>query len=404
MKILLLDGHVNPAVTAVRSLSRAGHRVIVGSSGRWSKAGWSRYASGSFRYPSTQEGAEKFAARIATKASLERGTFVFPVTEKTVMALSAHRSLVEDAGGCMVMPSHSTMMKAYDKAHTTRVASQVGVPSPHTSLLNDERSAQCIAADFVYPAALKARTSVVLTNGNVSPTARTLYARDPQEFLHAYHELRGRCEQVIAQEFIAGEGIIYCLLLCRGELRAEFAYRRIRSVHPTGWGAALRVSVPADGLRAGSLRIIRNLDPQWTGLASVEYRVRHDGTPFFLEVNPRTWNSMPLAVYAGVDFPRMLAEIAEHGDVAPHSGYQAGVVCRWWLGDLRRLLYVWQGVPNSYPERTQGRLAALMHFLKPVPHAFHDNFIPADPLPELGDWVAAATRAFQRVAGRTVLT
>ena len=404
MRVLLLDGHVNPAVTAVRSLSQAGHRVLVGSSGTWSKAGWSRHSSGSFNYPSAEKDARQFAERIATVASREPDTFVLPLTEKTVMALSAHRSLVEDAGGCMVMPSHTTMLKAYDKAHTTRVASEAGVASPRTCLVDDERSAHRTAERFPYPAALKARTSVELTHGSVRPTARPLYARDRQEFLHAYYELRGRCTQVIVQEFVAGEGIIYCSLLCRGELRAEFAYHRIRSVHPTGWGAALRVSVSADRLRAGSLRIIRSLDPQWTGLANVEYRVRNDGTPFFLEVNPRTWNSMALAVYSDVDFPRMLAEIAERGDVPPHPGYPAGVICRWWLGDLRHLLYVWQGVPTSYPGKTQGRLAALAQFLKPVPHTFHDNFIAADPLPELGDWLAAAARGARRVAGRKVAT
>ena len=404
MRVLLLDGQVNPAVTAVRSLGRAGYRVLVGSSGRWSKAGWSRYAAGSFTYPSAQNDAVKFAEKIAALASEEKGTLVLPITEKTVMAISAQRSLVEAAGGRLVMPEHATMLRAYDKAQTTRVATHAGVPVPRTCSLGDDASAQRAAASFSYPAVLKASTSVELAGGRMNSTARPLYARSPQEFLSAYRELRRQCSHVVAQEFIPGEGAIYCLLLCRGQLRAEFAYRRIRSVHPTGWGAALRVSVPASGLRDQSLTIIRALDPKWTGLASVEYRVAPEGTAYFLEVNPRTWNSLALAVYAGVDFPRMLAEIAEHGDVPSHPGYPTGVVCRWWLGDLRRLLYVWGGVPGSYPGKTTGRMAALFDFLRPVPHAFHDNFMARDPLPEVGDWLGAATRAVSRAAGRRAAT
>src|SRR5262249_35806196 len=161
-----------------------------------------------------------------------------------------------------------------------------------------------------------------------------------------------------------------------------------------------RVSVPPGDLRAGSLRIIRALDPSWTGLASVEYRVRKDGTPYFLEVNPRTWNSLALAINAGVDFPQMVAEIAEHGDVRCHGSYPSGVVCRWWLGDLHRLLYVWQGISGSYPGKTPSRLVALGQFLKPVPRTFHDNFLLADPLPEIGDWLAAAIRTLRRGAAR----
>lgn len=404
MRVLLLDGAVNPAVAAVRSLGRAGHRVYVGSSGEWSKTGWSRYAFGSFTYPSAQNSIEEFAERIAAEINGDNGTFVLPATEKTAMALSARRSLIEDAGGRLVMPRHDVMLKACDKGYTTRLAADLGVASPRTCLLNDQQSAERTAANFPYPAALKARTSVVITNGSVRPTTRTLYARDPGEFMGAYRELHERSPHVIAQEFIAGEGVVYCLLLCRGELRAELAYRRIRSVHPTGWGASLRVTIPADGVRASSLQIIRALDPQWTGVASVEYRMRHDGTPFFLEVNPRLWNSLALAVYAGVDFPSMLAEIAEHGDVAPHPGYLSGIVCRWWLGDLRRVLYVWAGVANGYPGKLPGRLRALIDFLKPVRLAFHDNFTAADPLPELGDWLGAATRVLKRVAGKRVAT
>jgi predicted ATP-grasp superfamily ATP-dependent carboligase len=404
MRVLLLDGHVNPAVSAVRSLSRAGHRVLVGSSGNWSKAGWSRYACGSFTYPSVEKGAKEFAAQIATIASREPGTFVLPLTEKTVMALSEYRSLIEDAGGRMVMPSHTTMLKAFDKACTTSMASSVGLASPRTCPVNNELGAQTVARGFPYPAALKARTSVEIADGRVKPTARTLYARDQREFLEAYRELHKRSAQVIAQEFILGEGVLYGALLRKGELRAEFAYQRMRSVHPGGWGAALRVSTPAETLREDSLKLIRALDPQWTGLAQVEYRVRHDGTPFFLEVNPRTWHSMPLAVYAGVDFPSMLADIAEHGDVPCHPGYPAGVVCRWWLGDLRRLLYIWKGAGNGYPGNTPGRVSALVEFVKPVRHAFHDNFIASDPLPELGDWVSTGTRALRRLAGHRVAT
>jgi len=337
-------------------------------------------------------------------ASRESGTFVLPLTEKTVMALSECRSLVESAGARIVMPCHGTMLKAYDKSYTTSMASRVGLASPRTCPVNDELSAETVAKGFPYPAALKARTSVEMADGRVRPTARTLYARNRQEFLDAYRELHNCSAQVIAQEFIAGEGILYCSLLCQGELRAEFAYQRMRSVHPTGWGAALRVSVPAEDLREGSLSLIRALDPQWTGLAQVEYRVRQDGTPFFLEVNPRTWHSMPLAVYAGVDFPRMLADIAEHGDVPRHPGYPAGVVCRWWLGDLRRLLYIWKGVPSGYPGTTPGRLSALVDFVKPVRHTFHDNFTASDPLPELGDWLSAGIRGLRRVARHRAAT
>ena len=124
----------------------------------------------------------------------------------------------------------------------------------------------------------------------------------------------------------------------------------------------------------------------------VEFRVRPDGTPVFLEVNGRFWNSLPLAVYAGADFPALLARMCERGDVEPATDYYTGVRCRWLLGDFRHLLEVLRGAPAGFPGRFPGRLRATADFLTPVRGTFHDNFMLRDPLPELGDWLDFALR------------
>jgi hypothetical protein len=119
----------------------------------------------------------------------------------------------------------------------------------------------------------------------------------------------------------------------------------------------------------------------------VEFRIRPDGEPVFMEVNGRFWNSLALAVYAGADFPAMLAEMAERGDVEPRGDYRTGVRCRWLMGDLRHLMEVWRGAPAAFPGRYPGRLRATSDFLLPVAGTHHDNFTVADPMPEIGDWI-----------------
>jgi predicted ATP-grasp superfamily ATP-dependent carboligase len=124
----------------------------------------------------------------------------------------------------------------------------------------------------------------------------------------------------------------------------------------------------------------------------VEFRQRPDGTLTFLEVNGRFWNSLALAVYAGVDFPALTAALAETGHVPAPPPYRAGVRCRWFLGDLRHLIEVWRGAPASFPGRFPGRWHALASVLAPVAGTCHDNFELSDPLPELGDWIDFALR------------
>jgi predicted ATP-grasp superfamily ATP-dependent carboligase len=119
----------------------------------------------------------------------------------------------------------------------------------------------------------------------------------------------------------------------------------------------------------------------------VEFRMRADGRPVFLEVNGRFWNSLALAVHAGVDFPRLVADIAEHGDCASVTSYRVGLRCRWLLGDARHLAAVLAGPPADFPGDFPRRWSTLLAVLRPVPGTVHDNFTRDDPLPELGDWL-----------------
>src|SRR5207253_10480950 len=45
----------------------------------------------------------------------------------------------------------------------------------------------------------------------------------------------------------------------------------------------------------------------WRGVAEAEFIVdRRDGTPWLIEVNPRFWGSVHLAISCGVPFPSLL--------------------------------------------------------------------------------------------------
>ena len=147
MKILVLDGNENQAVACVRSLARAGHRVSVGASTSWSKAGWSRFAESSFTYPAPQDSADRFVARIRDEAAREPGTLVLPVTERTTLPLSARREEIIAAGGRIVLPPHETVMRAFDKTETTRLASSLDVAVPKTFYVTNSAEA-CEIAEF----------------------------------------------------------------------------------------------------------------------------------------------------------------------------------------------------------------------------------------------------------------
>jgi predicted ATP-grasp superfamily ATP-dependent carboligase len=386
MNVLILDGNQNQAVASVRSLARAGHTVFVGESSAWSKAGWSRFSAGSLRYADPKSGTAAFLNSILEFLRRHPQTLVLPMTEATTLPLSIHREELRQAGARLVLPEHADLLRAFDKDETTRLAASLGIAVPRTILVKTADEAKGASEAVQYPAVLKPTASEQSSEGRIRTGGRPRYARNKAEFQDAYRDIASRSAEVLVQEFVPGEGTGYFALMHHGELRAEFAHRRIRDVYPTGSGSAVRVSVAPDPeIRSASLRILSAL--RWHGVAMVEYRKQPGAPPVFMEVNGRFWHSLPLACYAGVDFPALLANMAEKGDIKASSGYSYGVRCRWILGDFRHLMEVLKGPPEGYPGTYPGKFRTLLNVFTPVPGTCHDLFQWSDPLPELGDWI-----------------
>jgi len=346
------------------------------------------------RYPPPQENVAAFLASITGFVREHPGALVLPMTEATTLPISTHRDSLIAAGARLVLPDHANLLQAFDKDETTRLAASVGVSVPATILVTSQHEARCAAKSVQYPVVLKPRTSEELSAGTVRTAGRPRYARNAAELEVTFRDLKTRSSAILVQEFIPGEGCGYFALMRHGELRAEFAHRRIRDVHPTGSGSAVRISVDPDPeIRRASVAILSAL--KWHGVAMVEFRKQENSPPVFMEVNGRFWHSLPLACYAGVDFPVLIAQMAEQGDIEPSTAYRRGVRCRWFLGDARHLLAVWKGAPDGYPAPFPGRFKSLVDVLTPVPGTYHDLFQWKDPLPELGDWVYTFTRTLK---------
>jgi predicted ATP-grasp superfamily ATP-dependent carboligase len=395
VNVLVLDGNENQAVASVRSLARAGHTVWVGADAAWSKAGWSRHARGSVRYTAPRDDVAAFVDDVCAAVGRLSGALVLPMTERSTLPLSAHRARLAAAGGQLVLPPHETILRAFDKGETTRLANELGIATPHTAVLTSRTDALAFAETATFPAVLKPRASETANGNAIRTGGAPAYARVRQELVDQAERMIGQVGPVLAQEYVEGSGVGYFALMSNGELRCEFAHRRIRDVRPTGSGSSVRESTrPDPEVREAGLAILNAL--RWHGVAMVEFRKRPDGTPVFLEVNGRFWNSLALAIYAGADFPRLLADLAQHGDVAPSLDYQVGVQCRWLLGDARHLAAVLRGPPTTFTGRFPSRWRTLLAVFTPVPGMHHDNFVLDDPLPEVADWLDFLTRRVPR--------
>ena len=62
----------------------------------------------------------------------------------------------------------------------------------------------------------------------------------------------------------------------------------------------------------------------------VEFKKDYSDNEFkIMEINPRFWGSLDLAIASGVDFPYLLYKMAAEGDIKPIFSYRRGVRYAW---------------------------------------------------------------------------
>lgn len=155
----------------------------------------------------------------------------------------------------------------------------------------------------------------------------TQRAETPSEAIRQLANLRGRYAKAIVQGHVPGQGVGAFFLLHRGTVLAEFMHRRLHEVPHTGGVSSLRESWRHRAIRDDALERLRCL--RWEGVAMVEYRWEPTTDRYwFIEMNGRFWGSLHLALFCGVDFPRLLADAFFGQPLAPGGSYPLRRRCR----------------------------------------------------------------------------
>jgi predicted ATP-grasp superfamily ATP-dependent carboligase len=378
--VLVTDADQRAALAVVRSLGRAGHTVLVGGRRR-SLAGASRYCSARVALPDPLAEPANFADEVISVVARNAVDVLVPISEASLLAILPQRSQL---GDCLVpFPDLATFQRVCDKAEVLRVAAEEGIAIPAQAVL-EVIGARLPAKLPPFPLVLKPSRSVATMDGERSKH-RVQHVADGRELDAALALLPPSAYPLILQQRIVGPGTGIFLLVWDGSLRAVFAHRRLREKPPSGGVSVYRESVAADpALVERSRRLLARLN--WQGVAMVEYKVDGaTGTPYLMEINGRFWGSLQLAIDAGVDFPRLLLEVATGGGPASPPDWQVGVRSRWWWGEVDHLLAMFRrsGAALALPPGHPGRWATLADFLVPRAANRNETLQLDDPKPFL---------------------
>lgn len=387
MTVLITDANANHALAAARSLGTRGVAVVMADSRRLAKGFFSRFCSRRVLYPSPSEGIRAFRHGLFAVLDRLRPTLLMPMTERTILALTDDREELESRVSLLPLPAQEAIEVAFDKLATVRLAESLGVLVPRTFAPASLADLQALRDRIPYPAVIKPRRSEIRTRDDrLVPGGPADYCLRAEDLEPKYLAVHRRAPLPLIQEFVPGDGYGVSVLYSRGQVRALFAHRRLRMVRPTGSGSSLRESIaPPPAMVEATRRLLDAL--KWHGVAMVEFKLdARDGTAKLMEINGRFWNSLPLAVAAGVDFPYLLYRLGTEGDVPDCFEYRLGVQCRWLVGDLRHLFEVLRGRPRDWPGAFPSRRQTLRAFLRFAARDLHYDVLSlSDPLPAVAD-------------------
>lgn len=359
LSALVLDGHLRQAIDICRSLGSKGVVVDTLSKDCRAPARYSRHVRRPFCVGSGIDGDTYRRSVEALCAARDYSAVLAAGLDGT--RVLCELSELDTPPVTTLAPSTEAFRIAEDKGASVRLAQSVGVPTPRTLLpARIDDYAQC--QEWRFPLIVKARHG----QGQFG------YAQDYEALVSAvspgaWAHPGAACETgdlALVQEVIPGDGHGYFALMRDGEPLAEFMHRRVREVPPTGGPSSVAESFFHEELRDSGRRLLSAI--HWSGVAMVEFkRDERDARFKLIEINPKFWGSLGLAIAAGVDFPA-LAFCAACGLPVESPGVYRHVRYQWLSMDVAHSVAVRK--PGLWMEEIVRRTPNDFRLADPIPN------------------------------------
>ena len=369
--VLISNAWGRTPYNVTRSLSRHGLRVVVGTDAFRGMAALSRYSAASFRHPHAISKPERFVECVKGAFHDHSPRVYLPMGEETYI-VARYLDDLQSSGVRIPVAPYQTIRRLHRKDEATKLALALGIPIPETIVPRNADEVRAFCRENGAPVVLK-RISSSSARGVFYLTDQELPAAPLKEF--------------VVQRYVQGTGYGVSMLFNHGKLRAKFTHKRLKEMPATGGTSTLRIGVVHPVLEEYAERLLESV--HFHGVAMVEFKHNEQtGESWLIEVNPRFWGSLALAIQSGVDFPYLLFRMATEGDIEPIFNYRTGVAVKWVLGDVATTF-------------RRSRLARETRVGESVKPEGYDDFYWDDPVAFLGGsvlalWKHIATRVWQR--------
>ena len=396
MRIFVIEG--GAAVAATRSLGRRGHEVVVGRGPNdFPVAGLSRYCIGIVTLPSAVSEPERYAEAVLRELRRNDCDAVLPTTDPALVALAPVRSRIEESAAYCAAPP-GALECAWDKWGLIAAGRNHGLEAPRAALVGGAGDWAEAIGRVGLPCVLRGRRSYVKGSRGLQTAKTGVHFRRDAADRDAHARIE-RAEEFVVSAFTEGRGRGVYLFVAGGRARLWFGHDRIRETDPRGGSAcAARSFPPSADLVARCTALLTGWG--FEGAAMIEFR-RDLGTgaEWLVEVNPRLWGSIALAVHAGIDFPHDQVAYFLRG-ISPSmpQGELPAIGARQLSAELVHVAHAWIGPPAGWERGYPTFPSAVRDFMsgfKEGLHYYHQSF--DDPLPGVVEPLAQVFAGLRRL-------
>ena len=322
-KILLTDGNYKHTWAAARAISSSGYIVDVIGGNRSISSKSKHVRKNVFNINTLSNNNLNKFLEIIKK---EQYDIVLGIGASSIKFLSENREQISKYVKLLLPPKKSLAI-CLDKTQTMKFASAYNICIPKTYLFKSMKDVNYLKTVGNFPIIIKSAIEVDKRIPTLYISSREDLDNNLIEKIFAFNS------SFIAQERIFGGAEGFFAIYKNGLLIDYMMHERMRENPITGGPSTKARSIYKQDLYDFGKLALDKL--KWNGVAMVEFKRDALGQLHLLEINPKFWGSLDLALAAGVNFPTLAVKIAAEKKVNPKKYHAQKKIFQWPLdGDI----------------------------------------------------------------------
>lgn len=303
--ILIIGEDTRSFLTVIRSLGEIGHIIDIVCLDNTSPSKKSKYIRNCYSLNYHSHSIQEFRLALEDIIKVNSYDLVIPCDERSIYPLK-ELSYKTSINTLFSLPNNSMLDVLFDKNSTKELCLDIGIPTAKHRYGKLSRDSYIDLFKF-FNGKFVLKPTHSFSKEVLNKRNQVVIIENESDYSQFFEKNNNDNNEYLVEEFFEGYGVGVSIHAVNGEITHVFSHKRVHEPQ-RGGGSSYRQSIETpDVLLDACSKICKKTD--YTGVGMFEFKFNDQTQAWILiEVNARFWGSLPLAVYAGVNFPRILVD------------------------------------------------------------------------------------------------